>query len=90
LQSKQSSSKRLLLLLDKAPGHPPDLEDVKSVLCVKVVFFPPNTTCLLQPMDQGVIATFKAYYLHQSLQEMMQQMDTSGVSLKEYLEDYNI
>jgi len=38
-------------------------------------------------MDQGVI---KAYYLRQSLQEMTQQMDTSGVSLKEYWKDYNI
>ena len=41
-------------------------------------------------MDQGVIAAFKAYYLRQSLQEMIRQMDTSGVSLKEYRKDYNI
>jgi len=41
-------------------------------------------------MDQGVIATFKAYYLMQSLQEMIPQMDTSGVSLKGYRKDYNI
>ena len=40
-------------------------------------------------MDQGVIAAFKAYYLCQSLQEMIQQMDTSGVSQKEYWKDYN-
>jgi len=51
---------------------------------------PSNTTFLLQPMDQGVIAAFKAYYLRQSLQEMIRQMDTSGVSLKEYRKDYNI
>ena len=41
-------------------------------------------------MDQGVIAAFKAYYLRQSLQEMIQKMDTSGVSLKEYWKNYNI
>jgi len=72
------------MLLDNAPGHPPNLEDVKSELEVKVVFSHPNTTSLLQPVDQGVIAVFKAYYLRQSLKEMIQQMDTSGVYLKEY------
>jgi len=41
-------------------------------------------------MDQGVRAAFKAYYFRQSLQEMIRQMDTSGVSLKEYRKDYNI
>jgi len=41
-------------------------------------------------MDQGVITAFKAYYLRQSLQEMIRQMDTSGVSLKEYRKDCNI
>jgi len=59
------------LLLDNAPGHPPNLEDVKSELKVKIVFFSPNTTSLFQPMDQGIIAAFKAYYFCHSLQEMI-------------------
>jgi len=41
-------------------------------------------------MDQRVIAAFQAYYLRPSLQEMIRQMDTSGVSLKEYWKDYGI
>jgi len=35
------------------------------------MFLPPNTTSLLQPMDQSVIATFKAYYLRRVLKEML-------------------
>ena len=81
---------KALLLLDNAPRHPPNLEDVKSELKVKIVYLLPNTTSSLQPMDQGAIAAFKVSYHNQSLQEMIQQMDTSGVSLKEYWKDYNI
>ena len=41
-------------------------------------------------MDQGVIAAFKVYYLRQSLQEIIRQMNTLGVSLEDYWKDYNI
>lgn len=52
---------KMLLVLDYAPEYPAHLDDFHPN--VKVVYLPPNTTALLQPMDQGVIATFKAYYL---------------------------
>ena len=82
--SQNNLPQKAVLLLDSAPGHPPNLEDIKSELEAKIVFVPPNSTSLLQPVNQGVIAAFKAYYLRQSLQEMIRQMDTSVVSLKEY------
>jgi len=62
---------KALLLLANVPGHPPNLEDVQSELKVKIFFLPTNTTSLLQKMDQEVTAAFRAYYLHQSLQEMI-------------------
>lgn len=42
---------KVLLLLDNAPGHPVDLNEIHPN--VEVMFFPPRTTALLQPMDQG-------------------------------------
>jgi len=30
---------------------------------IRVVYLSPNTTPLLKPMDEGVIATFRGYYL---------------------------
>ena len=51
---------RVLLLLDNAPGHPKTL--VGRYPNVNVVFMPPNTTSLLQPMDQEIIANVKAAY----------------------------
>jgi hypothetical protein len=52
---------KILFIIDNAPGHPTHLDDFHA--SVKVVFLPPNTTSILQPMDQGMNANFKAYYL---------------------------
>lgn len=38
--------------------HPADLK----LSNVTLIFFPPNTTSKIQPLDQGVIRCFKAYY----------------------------
>ncbi|KAG7155741.1 Tigger transposable element-derived protein 1-like 46 [Homarus americanus] len=49
-----------LLLLDNAPGHSPLLLDRHPN--VKVVFLPPNTTSIIQPMDQELICNVKAAF----------------------------
>lgn len=50
------------LLVNNAPSHPSllslEIENGKF----KLVFLPPNVTSVLQPMDQGVIESFKRYY----------------------------
>ncbi|GFR27834.1 tigger transposable element-derived protein 1 [Trichonephila clavata] len=55
---------KALLILDKAPGHPKDLKDnlLTDFPWLTVRFFPPNTTTLIQPLDQEVIAAFKKSY----------------------------
>ncbi|KAG7155190.1 Tigger transposable element-derived protein 1-like 72 [Homarus americanus] len=51
---------KILLLLDNAPGHSPLLMNRHPN--VKVVIHPPNTTSLIQPMDQELICNVKAAY----------------------------
>ncbi|XP_023237333.1 jerky protein homolog-like, partial [Centruroides sculpturatus] len=47
------NSGNVLLLIDNAPSH---------LGKFKVVYLPPNVIPILQPMDQGVIESFKRYY----------------------------
>ncbi|XP_050324494.1 tigger transposable element-derived protein 1-like [Bactrocera neohumeralis] len=42
---------------------------------IKVIFLPPNTTALIQPMDQGVIAAFKKYYLRRTFNNLIDAID---------------
>jgi len=55
----------ILLILHNASTHPSLIGDLQPN--IKVAFLPPNTTSLIKPMDQGVTAAFKAYYLRRTL-----------------------
>ena len=70
---------KILLLLDSALGHPPFMDDFHPN--VKVMHLPPNTTSLIQPMDQGVIETFKKYYSHHTFHQAVKASDESGTTL---------
>ncbi|XP_072263547.1 tigger transposable element-derived protein 1-like [Pyxicephalus adspersus] len=79
---------KILLLLDNAPGHPNTLVNMHPN--VKVVFLPPNAASLLQPMDQGVIASFKAYYLWRTFSEAVYATQNDEMTLREFWKSYNI
>ena len=53
----QRSSRHILLLTDNASCH--SIDNIDSLSNVKVHFLPPNTTSHLQPMDAGIIYSFK-------------------------------
>lgn len=78
---------KVLLLMDNAGGHAMDL----SYEGVQVEFLPPNTTSLIQPMDQGVIRAFKALYTRNSLNHLVESMNNDEkFNLKDYWRNYTI
>uniref|UniRef100_A0A2S2QB38 Tigger transposable element-derived protein 1 n=1 Tax=Sipha flava TaxID=143950 RepID=A0A2S2QB38_9HEMI len=49
----------ILLLIDHFLAH---IIECISLRHVKVIFLPENTTSIIQPCDQGIIRSLKAYY----------------------------
>ncbi|UYV76289.1 hypothetical protein LAZ67_13003275 [Cordylochernes scorpioides] len=76
---------KILLILDNAPGHP-NLEHPN----IKVVFFPPNTTSLIQPLDQGIISTFKKYYVKFTFQFIFDKLESDTITVTEVWKQFNI
>jgi hypothetical protein len=58
---QKHKGKRVLLLLDNCPSH--NLQGL-TLSHVDVYFLPPNTTSKIQPMDAGIIMSFKRHYRH--------------------------
>lgn len=56
----RDQGKKILLLMDNASCH--KIEGGVELQNIKLGFFHPNVTSRLQPLDQGIIANYKAYY----------------------------
>ena len=53
--------RKVVLLLDNCSAHG-TVANLPSFSNVRIIFLPPNTTCKIQPMDAGIIATMKKRY----------------------------
>ncbi|XP_067942227.1 tigger transposable element-derived protein 6-like isoform X2 [Watersipora subatra] len=67
-------NRKVLLIIDNCPAHP----TMNGLMSIRLVFTSPNTKSVLQPMDQGIIRTFKSYYCQQVLQFTVDYIDTHG------------
>jgi len=76
---------KILLIIDNAPGHPQ-----LSHPNVKVIFLPPNTTSLIQPLDQGIIATFKKYYVKRTFKFIFDRIEKSDLSVTEVWKNFSM
>uniref|UniRef100_A0A8C4RH87 HTH CENPB-type domain-containing protein n=1 Tax=Erpetoichthys calabaricus TaxID=27687 RepID=A0A8C4RH87_ERPCA len=67
----RSKRQQIVLLCDNCAAHSDDIR----LTNIKLVFMPPNTKSLIQPMDQGIIANFKQNYRSLMLHRVMAIMD---------------
>ena len=51
-------NQKILLLVDNCMAH----SKVSTLKNIQLEFLPPNTTSLIQPMDQGIIKNLKIFY----------------------------
>ncbi|XP_039632281.1 tigger transposable element-derived protein 1-like [Polypterus senegalus] len=81
---------KVMLLMDNAPAHPPGLEDdlLEEFDFIKVKFLPPNTTPLLQPMDQQVISNFKKLYTKALFQRCFEVTEGTNLTLREFWKNH--
>ena len=59
----------ILLLIDNAPGH---VEEGLTLTNIVIKFLLPNTTSHLQPLDAGIIQSFKAQYCKLHIQWLIE------------------
>lgn len=62
----RQKKRKVLLFLDNAAPHPH-----LKLKNVELVFFPPNMTSMIQPLDQGIIQQFKKLYRKKLLQTVI-------------------
>jgi DDE superfamily endonuclease/Tc5 transposase DNA-binding domain/CENP-B N-terminal DNA-binding domain len=66
---REFTTEKVALLMDSCSGHDKTITDPLGQ--VECVFFPPNTTSIYQPLDQGIIAVIKTRYKTRMLTQMV-------------------
>ena len=73
--------------MDNSIAHPPG--DVLVEDNVRVLYMPPNCTSLLQPMDQGILLSFKCRYKSDSLTKLLNFIN-AGETIQDFVKKFNI
>ncbi|XP_013365403.1 PREDICTED: tigger transposable element-derived protein 1-like [Chinchilla lanigera] len=77
---------KALPVMSDAPAHPPGFENdfLEELKFIKVKFLPPNTTPMLQPMDQQVISNFKKLYTKALFQWCFEVTKGTNLTFQEF------
>jgi len=54
----KKESRHVVFIIDNAPSHLP----IEKLQNIEIIYLPPNTTAICQPLDQGIIRNFKLFY----------------------------
>ena len=73
-------------VLDNAKSHPSEMLLRSNDGQIVVKYLPPNVTALIQPMDQGVIATVKRNYRSSILRKFIEE----GNDLKTFFKGLSV
>jgi len=81
---------KALLVMDNAPAHPQGLEEDLGAEYgfIQVKFLPPNTTPLIQPIDQQVISNFKKLYTKALFQSCFEIASEAELNLTDFWKDH--
>ena len=78
--SQDLQKNKVLLIMDNAPSHI-KLPSTK-LRVTTLAFLPPNTTSVVQPLDQGIIRCYKVLYRTAMLTELISQFDAGEADPK--------
>ena len=79
----KGQNQKVMMILDNASSHVVSSANVgkscgfptMELSNMTLVFLPPNVTSIVQPLDQGIIASFKIQYKKKLLQWVLSQYD---------------
>lgn len=83
----RKDGKKIILFVDNASCH--KLVDDIVLANIKIVFLPPNTTSIIQPLDQGIIRSFKSFYRKMIISKQILHLEC-GLSLKDFSKKVDI
>ncbi|XP_049302948.1 tigger transposable element-derived protein 6-like [Bactrocera dorsalis] len=81
----REQNRKIVLLVDNAACH--KISD--TLTNINLQFLPPNTTAITQPLDQGIIHCFKAYYRQSIIRKQVAAIER-GQTVAEFEKSLNI
>jgi hypothetical protein len=70
---RRMTGRKVILLIDNAPSHAVNAVELQNTT---IRFLPPNTTSRIQPMDAGIIMSFKRHYRSQFVKWLLEQYES--------------
>lgn len=81
--NRQISDRKVVLLINNFSAHELAIENLgESLQNTRVIWLRANSTSLLQPLDQGIIKNFKAYYCKYWLEYILDETEQGKNLLK--------